>query len=75
MAGMNNELLTFLQHLRKFGLVYVRRRRSGRFYPTKLARTITAGQNKVRCGWLPVLNMFLIVSVQLFKGFELFENY
>ncbi|XP_069975843.1 general transcription factor IIH subunit 4 isoform X2 [Penaeus vannamei] len=46
MAGMNNELLTFLQHLRKFGLVYVRRRRSGRFYPTKLARTITAGQNK-----------------------------
>lgn len=46
MEGMNNELLTFLQHLREFGLVYLRKRSSGRFYPTRLALNITAGQNK-----------------------------
>ncbi|XP_069186076.1 general transcription factor IIH subunit 4 isoform X2 [Procambarus clarkii] len=46
MEGMDNELLTFLQHLREFGLVYLRKRSSGRFYPTRLALNITAGQNK-----------------------------
>lgn len=46
MEGMDNELLTFLQHLREFGLVYLRKRISGRFYPTRLALNITAGQNK-----------------------------
>lgn len=50
MEGMNNELLTFLQHLREFGLVYLRKRSSGRFYPTRLALNITAGQNKVNFG-------------------------
>lgn len=67
MEGMNNELLTFLQHLREFGLVYLRKRSSGRFYPTRLALNITAGQNKVRCGWLSELNMFLFVLVKLLK--------
>ncbi|XP_064114323.1 general transcription factor IIH subunit 4-like isoform X3 [Macrobrachium nipponense] len=46
MEGMDDRLLTFLQHLREFGLVYLRKRSSGRFYPTRLALNITAGQNK-----------------------------
>ncbi|MCL4128639.1 UNVERIFIED_CONTAM: hypothetical protein GTU68_017594 [Idotea baltica] len=46
MEGMNVDLLTFLQHLREFGLVYLRKRSSGRFYPTRLALNITAGKNK-----------------------------
>ncbi|KAK7076392.1 General transcription factor IIH subunit 4 [Halocaridina rubra] len=46
MEGMDNKLLTFLQHLREFGLVYLRKRSSGRFYPTRLALNITAGENK-----------------------------
>ncbi|KAK8387537.1 hypothetical protein O3P69_018223 [Scylla paramamosain] len=55
MEGMDNELLTFLQHLREFGLVYLRKRSSGRFYPTRLALNITAGQNKVCCSLLELL--------------------
>lgn len=46
MEGMTNEMQTFLQHLREFGLVYLRKRSSGRFYPTRLAINIAAGQNK-----------------------------
>ncbi|CAL4065151.1 unnamed protein product, partial [Meganyctiphanes norvegica] len=46
MEGMDNDMLTFLQHLREFGLVYLRKRSSGRFYPTRLAVNICAGQNK-----------------------------
>ncbi|XP_068232820.1 general transcription factor IIH subunit 4 [Palaemon carinicauda] len=46
MEGMDDRLLTFLQHLREFGLVYLRKRSSGRFYPTRLALNITAGQSK-----------------------------
>ncbi|XP_023344545.1 general transcription factor IIH subunit 4 [Eurytemora carolleeae] len=38
--GMSQGLLTFLQHLREFGLVYQRRRTSGRFYPTILSINI-----------------------------------
>lgn len=46
MEGMDDKLLTFLQHLREFGLVYLRKRSSGRFYPTRLAINVTAGENK-----------------------------
>ncbi|XP_011494040.1 PREDICTED: general transcription factor IIH subunit 4 [Ceratosolen solmsi marchali] len=44
--GMMSGLLTFLQHLREFGLVYQRKRKAGRFYPTRLALNIATGQNK-----------------------------
>jgi len=44
--GMSQGLLTFLQHLREFGLVYQRRRTSGRFYPTRLALNIASGDVK-----------------------------
>uniref|UniRef100_A0A336K8B7 General transcription factor IIH subunit 4 n=1 Tax=Culicoides sonorensis TaxID=179676 RepID=A0A336K8B7_CULSO len=39
--GLSQGLLTFLQHLREFGLVYQRKRKEGRFYPTRLALNIT----------------------------------
>lgn len=39
--GLSPGLLTFLQHLREFGLVYQRKRRAGRFYPTRLALNIS----------------------------------
>lgn len=41
--GMSESLLVFLQHLREFGLVYQRKRRSGRFYPTRLAINLASG--------------------------------
>ncbi|KAF7989625.1 hypothetical protein HCN44_008299 [Aphidius gifuensis] len=44
--GMTDGLLVFLQHLREFGLVYQRKRKAGRFYPTRLALNIATGQNK-----------------------------
>ncbi|XP_030764948.1 general transcription factor IIH subunit 4 [Sitophilus oryzae] len=44
--GMSAGLLIFLQHLREFGLVYQRKRKAGRFYPTRLALNITNSQNK-----------------------------
>ncbi|KAJ8949377.1 hypothetical protein NQ314_008237 [Rhamnusium bicolor] len=44
--GMSPGLLVFLQHLREFGLVYQRKRKAGRFYPTRLALNITSSQNK-----------------------------
>ncbi|GLV43554.1 marionette [Carabus blaptoides fortunei] len=40
--GMSNGLLIFLQHLREFGLVYQRKRKAGRFYPTRLALNIAS---------------------------------
>jgi transcription initiation factor TFIIH subunit 4 len=40
--GLSPNLLTFLQHLREFGLVYQRKRKAGRFYPTRLALNITS---------------------------------
>uniref|UniRef100_A0A1Q3F3U2 General transcription factor IIH subunit 4 n=1 Tax=Culex tarsalis TaxID=7177 RepID=A0A1Q3F3U2_CULTA len=40
--GLSQGLLTFLQHLREFGLVYQRKRKEGRFYPTRLAHNITS---------------------------------
>ncbi|KAI4818148.1 hypothetical protein KUCAC02_011508 [Chaenocephalus aceratus] len=41
--GMSDSLLTFLQHLREFGLVFQRKRKSRRYYPTRLAITLAAG--------------------------------
>lgn len=40
--GLSNGMLSFLQHLREFGLVYQRKRKAGRFYPTRLALNITS---------------------------------
>ncbi|XP_018017519.1 general transcription factor IIH subunit 4 [Hyalella azteca] len=47
MEGMDEELQTFLQHLREFGFVFLRRRSSGRFYPTRLVLNITSGEKKM----------------------------
>ena len=44
--GMSQGLIMFLQHLREFGLVYQRKRNSGRFYPTRLALNIASGDSK-----------------------------
>ena len=33
----------FLQHLREFGLVYQRKRKEKRYYPTRLAINLTSG--------------------------------
>lgn len=44
--GMSQGLITFVQHLREFGLLYQRKRGSGRFYPTRLALNIASGETK-----------------------------
>lgn len=44
--GMSEQQLMFLQHLREFGLVYQRKRSSGRFYPTRLALDLSAGSRR-----------------------------
>ncbi|CAJ0935197.1 unnamed protein product [Ranitomeya imitator] len=41
--GMSDSLLTFLQHLREFGLVFQRKRKSRRYYPTRLAINLASG--------------------------------
>ncbi|KAL8575673.1 General transcription factor IIH subunit 4 [Nucella lapillus] len=41
--GMSDSQLRFLQHLREFGLVYQRKRKSQRYYPTRLAVNIASG--------------------------------
>lgn len=41
--GMSDSLLNFLQHLREFGLVFQRKRRSRRYYPTRLAINLSSG--------------------------------
>ncbi|XP_071657080.1 general transcription factor IIH subunit 4 isoform X4 [Patagioenas fasciata] len=41
--SMSESLLTFLQHLREFGLVFQRKRKSRRFYPTRLAIALASG--------------------------------
>ncbi|KAK7487264.1 hypothetical protein BaRGS_00021492 [Batillaria attramentaria] len=41
--GMSESQLRFLQHLREFGLVYQRKRKSQRYYPTRLAINIASG--------------------------------
>ncbi|GAB1599105.1 general transcription factor IIH subunit 4-like [Argonauta hians] len=57
--GMSEAQLRFLQHLREFGLVYQRRRKSQRYYPTKLAINVAAGfsqvsANSIRQGYIVV---------------------
>jgi len=44
--GMSSKQLLFLQHLREFGLVYQRKRSSGRFYPTRLALDLSTGSRR-----------------------------
>lgn len=39
--SLNENMLTFLQHLREFGLVYQRKRKEKRFFPTRLALNFT----------------------------------
>ncbi|XP_068123436.1 general transcription factor IIH subunit 4 isoform X1 [Hyperolius riggenbachi] len=41
--GMSDSLQTFLQHLREFGLVFQRKRKSRRYYPTRLAINLASG--------------------------------
>ncbi|KAL4676323.1 hypothetical protein H8959_010468 [Pygathrix nigripes] len=41
--GMSDSLLNFLQHLREFGLVFQRKRKSRRYYPTRLAINLSSG--------------------------------
>ena len=41
--GMNETQQVFLQHLREFGLVYQRKRKEKRYYPTRLAINLTSG--------------------------------
>lgn len=45
--GLSPNLVTFLQHLREFGLVYQRTRKAGRFYPTRLALNISSKRSAV----------------------------
>jgi len=61
--GMSPSLLTFLQHLREFGLVYQRRRTSGRFYPTRLALNIASRDPKTK-----------VTSSETSKGFIVVET-
>lgn len=48
--GLSDGLLTFLQHLREFGLVYQRKRKGGKFYPTRLALNMTRQKGKSDLG-------------------------
>jgi len=41
-ANLTEDQLTCLQHLREFGLIFQRKRKSKRFYPTKLAIDLTS---------------------------------
>ncbi|CAG2119225.1 unnamed protein product, partial [Medioppia subpectinata] len=41
--GMTDSSLLVLQNLREFGLVYQRKRKDGRFYPTRLAINLVSG--------------------------------
>ncbi|XP_014784318.1 general transcription factor IIH subunit 4 [Octopus bimaculoides] len=57
--GMSEAQLRLLQHLREFGLVYQRKRKSQRYYPTKLAINLAAGlsqvsDNAIRQGFIVV---------------------
>jgi len=50
MEGMEPDLQTFLQHLREFGFVFLRKRSAGRFYPTRLVLNITSGDKMSALG-------------------------
>ncbi|XP_066294463.1 general transcription factor IIH subunit 4-like [Branchiostoma lanceolatum] len=45
--GMSDSMQQFLQHLRELGLVNQRKRKSGRFYPTRLAIHLASGISDV----------------------------
>lgn len=45
--GMDESQLQFLQHLRELGLVFQRKRKSGRYYPTRLAINLASGLKNV----------------------------
>jgi len=42
-GNLTEDQLVCLQHLREFGLIFQRKRKSKRFYPTKLALNLTSG--------------------------------
>lgn len=63
--GLSPGLLTFLQHLREFGLVYQRKRKAGRFYPTRLALNITSKD---------AMSMTMDESQQQDKGYIIVET-
>lgn len=45
--GMSESQLQFLQHLRELGLVFQRKRKSGRYFPTRLAINLASGLRNV----------------------------
>ncbi|CAH1782954.1 unnamed protein product [Owenia fusiformis] len=44
--GMTESQLPFMQHLREIGLIYQRKRKSQRYYPTRLAINLVSGLNQ-----------------------------
>lgn len=38
---LDSKMLVFIQHLREFGLIFQRKRKEGRYYPTRLIHNIT----------------------------------
>ncbi|XP_062905909.1 general transcription factor IIH subunit 4-like [Mobula hypostoma] len=65
--GMSDSLLTFLQHLREFGLVFQRKFKSQGFYPTRLAINLALGVSgsaiDVRCqGYIVVETNYRIYA-------------
>jgi len=60
--GMSQGLLTFLQHLREFGLVYQRRRTSGRFYPTRLALNIASVEEQLSSKTTQSVEGYIVVE-------------
>lgn len=42
MDGLSENILGFLQNLREFGFIYQRKRKDGRFYPTRLVVNLTS---------------------------------
>nr|CAG4635405.1 EOG090X04KD [Artemia franciscana] len=46
--NMNDKIAEFIQHLREFGLLFQRKRKDGRFYPTRLALSVIPGASSHR---------------------------
>lgn len=44
---LNSKMLMFIQHLREFGLVFQRKRKEGRYYPTRLVHNIANFNSKL----------------------------
>lgn len=61
--GMSEAQLRLLQHLREFGLVYQRKRKSQRYYPTRLAINLASG-----------LSQFSATAAAAQKGFIVVET-